>query len=74
MIPAIIFAAVAGAIGFLGGCLRGGLTMIDRLEGAESEREEYQRRLNRILETENPNVEGHPKLVLLYDFARGTRI
>ncbi len=74
MIPAIIFAAVAGLIGFLGGSLCGGLKMVDRPEGAENQRDEYQRRLNRILETEQPEVEAHPKLVLLYQVARGARI
>ena len=74
MIPAIIFAAVAATVGFLGGCLWGGLGMVDKLEAAEQTGAEYKRRLNRILETERPDVEQHPKLQLLYSVAKGERV
>lgn len=74
MIPAIICAAVAATVGFLGGCLWGGLSMINKLEAAEQSGAEYKRRLNRILETERPDIEQHPKLQLLYSVAKGERV
>lgn len=74
MIPAIICAAVAATVGFLGGCLWGGLGMVNKLEAAEQAGAEFKRRLNRILETERPDVEQHPKLQLLYSVAKGERV
>ncbi|MCC4258035.1 hypothetical protein [Sphingobium lactosutens] len=74
MIPAIIFSAVTATVGFLGGCLWGGLSMVNKLEAAEQTGAEYKRRLNRILETERTDVEQHPKLQMLYSVAKGERV
>lgn len=74
MIATIICASVAAAVGFLAGSLWGGIGMINKLEDSEATGEEYKRRLNRILETERPDVEAHPKLAMIYDVAKGARV
>lgn len=74
MIATIICASVAATVGFLAGSLWGGIGMINKLEDSVATGEEYKRRLNRILETERPDVEGHPKLVMIYDVAKGARV
>lgn len=74
MIPIIICASVVAAVAFLAGSLWGGIGMVNKLEAAEESRSEYKRRLNRILETERPGIEAHPKLVMIYDVARGARV
>lgn len=74
MILAITFAVVAGTVGFLGGCLWGGIHVAERLAGAESLRDEYQRRLNRIIETDSGVPVTHPMLELHYAVAKGERV
>ncbi len=74
MIPVTIIAAVVGFLGYLGGCLHGGARMVEKLTFAERERDEMRRRLNRIIETERPDIEAHPKLALLYAVAKGDMV
>lgn len=74
MIPVIICAAAACAVAFLAGCLAGGIRTVEKLADTEQQRDEMKRRLNRILETERPGIEAHPKLVMIYDVARGAKV
>lgn len=70
--------ALASALSALFGAASGAtlvaIILARRSGDLESERNEFKRRLNRILETELPGAEQLPLLKLLYEVARGTRI
>ena len=74
MIPVTIIAVAVSTFAFLGGCLFGGARTVEKLAYAERDRDEFRRRLNRIIETERPDVEAHPKLALLYAVAKGDMV
>ncbi|WP_066697594.1 hypothetical protein [Sphingobium amiense] len=74
MISLILYAVVAGIVGFIAGCFWAGTSMAENIASAEDQRDEMKRRLNRIIETERPTIEEHPELALIYAVAKGERI
>ena len=74
MIPALLFAAAIGVAAFLGGCLFGGVRFVDRLADADRDRDEFARRLNRILGTQQPDAEPDSQLAGIYAIARGETV
>ncbi|EQA97303.1 hypothetical protein [Sphingobium sp. HDIP04] len=71
MIGALIFAAVTASVGFLAGCLWGGIGLVEKLAAADNEREEFKRRLNRILETDVGIATPGTLPAVIYSLARG---
>ena len=74
MIPMIAIAALVAVVAFAGGCLAGGIRAVEKLTAAENDRDEFKRRLNRILEADIGLANPDPKLASIFAFARGERV
>lgn len=74
MIVTILVALAAATVAFLGGALLGGLGTLEKLADAQSERDEFKRRLNRILETDHGHALPSSVRAQIYALARGETI